>query len=133
MTMMQYPSGQSLFPACAGVILGFGVRGFCLRAFPRVCGGDPLIREIEDEKAILFPACAGVILEHTTLRQAIKPFPRVCGGDPRRAAERRPLMQKTQQGTETVTITVTTTVKITVTKTEAQKESACSCCTNCKR
>lgn len=53
---------------------------------------------------------------------------------PRRAAERRPLMQKKQQtGKETVTITVTTTVKITVTKTEAQKESACSCCPNCKR
>ena len=31
----------SLFPACAGVIPLFATRPENLRAFPRMCGGDP--------------------------------------------------------------------------------------------
>ena len=32
----------SLFPACAGVIPLFATRPENLRAFPRMCGGDPI-------------------------------------------------------------------------------------------
>ena len=50
-----------LFPAYAGVILGFCGRFDRLSAFPRIRGGDPEWFRDENLDDPLFPAYAGVI------------------------------------------------------------------------
>ena len=71
-----------LFPAYAGVILGFCGRFDRLSAFPRIRGGDPEWFRDENLDDPLFPAYAGVIPHALAGCTAYMPFPRIRGGDP---------------------------------------------------
>ena len=71
-----------LFPACAGVIPQQHIVLRPVQTFPRMCGGDPYIERIKQNKSPLFPACAGVILLPRHYPGRHSAFPRMCGGDP---------------------------------------------------
>ena len=66
----------------AGVILAI-FRG-CRLCFgvPRVCGGDPVAKQIQQRQKEVFPVYAGVIPVTADLFIFRACVPRVCGGDP---------------------------------------------------
>ena len=54
---------HTLFPAHAGVILMIPPIPSSATSFPRLRGGDPVLRAAVDQPSGLFPAHAGVILD----------------------------------------------------------------------
>ena len=72
----------SLFPAYAGVIPSSMAYRSVSNSFPRICGGDPQLRQAFQVQKYLFPAYAGVILYDYGNNTAQIAFPRIRGGDP---------------------------------------------------
>ena len=75
---------MSVFPVYAGVIPRSAICVIVSVSVPRVCGGDPLLKQLCSLRFAVFPVYAGVILSATSFSIPLKRVPRVCGGDPGR-------------------------------------------------
>ena len=73
---------NTVFPACAGMILLVSIFCEVQMGVPRMRGDDPLRRPIRCPPKFVFPACAGMIPSEEVERAAHGGVPRMRGDDP---------------------------------------------------